>query len=367
MAAHISAGCTPSTIVSPMALTSEDTVSGTAGADAGPTSAKWTDTEVRAMLTELEAKKHTHMSGNGFKPQVWATVVIKVNEASPEGTQKKDKGKCMNKLSYLKKIFDLYLYVQKTSGEGWDDEKKQATNTEEGITNFVKTYGDQYARCYKSSCPYYMELDTLYRGLINKATGDNVLHLQKRKKKRQAAPSSHSSNTLRAPLEPLILANNPTNVPIDIQDSSAPTEDGTYNDETDVTVASKKRERAPTDDESENDSITRPSIKRQRSESGGSARRNAEAGTQISRALDKLSTAMAQPLVTSDDLSHVTKIVEILKDKTLLPDDPRGRLYRTVSTALSRDAALAQLFILEEDRTRRIGLLEGILDDAGLL
>ncbi|KAJ7083724.1 hypothetical protein B0H15DRAFT_802758 [Mycena belliarum] len=312
MAAHISAGDTPSVITSPMALTSEDSVPATAGTDAGLTSAKWTDSNVLAMLAELEAKKHTHMSGNGFKPQVWATVVTKVNEASPDSTQKKDKGKCMNKLSYLKKIFDLYLYVQKTSGEGWDDEKKLATNTEEGITNFVKRYGDQYACCYKSSCPYYTELDTLYRGLINKATGDNVLHLQKQKKKRQAAPSSRSSNTLRPPLKPLILANNPTNVPIDLQDSSAPTEDGTYNDETDVvlipwrhiyflidfrqTVASKKRERAPTDDKSENDSITRPSIKRQRSESGGSARCNAEAGTQISRALDKLSTAMAQPV-----------------------------------------------------------------------
>jgi hypothetical protein len=76
---------------------------------------------------------------------------------------------------------------------------------------------------------------------------------------------------------------------------------------------------------------------------------------------------MAQPLVTAEDLSYVTEVVNILKDTTLLPADPRGKLYRTVSTALSRDSAMARVFILEEDRTRRIGILEGILEDAGLL
>jgi hypothetical protein len=130
----------------------------------------------------------------------------------------------------------------------------------------------------------------------------------------------------------------------------------------------KKRERAPTDDDtSDAENMGRKPLKHQRSDSGGIARRNAEAGTQISRALDNLSSVMAQPLVTSEDLSYVNEVVNILKDPTLLPADPRGKLYRTVSAALSRDAALARVFILEEDRTRRIGILEGILEDAGLL
>ncbi|KAJ7686099.1 hypothetical protein B0H17DRAFT_1137132 [Mycena rosella] len=315
-----------------MAPAAEDTVDDTAGTDVGTgslTSTKWVDAEVRAMLLELNTKKATQMSGNGFKPQVWVTVINKVNEANPNTTQKKDKGKCMNKLSYLKKIFDLYLFVQKFSGEGWDDGAKQATNTDEGVANSVK------------------------------ATGDNVLHLAKPKKKRSkksttAAPSSSSNNTIRPPLEPL--ANNSTNVPIEGQEPETTAGDGAFEGELNVIVASKKRERAPTDNESENDGIIKPLAKRQCSELGGSARRNAEVGTQISCALDKLSTIMVQPLVTSEDLSHVSEVVEILKDKILLPDDPRGKLYRT-----------AWLFILEEDRTRRIGLLEGILEDAGLL
>jgi hypothetical protein len=121
------------------------------------------------------------------------------------------------------------------------------------------------------------------------------------------------------------------------------------------------------DDGSENGNIPKNALKRRHSESGGVTRRNAEAGMRISRALENLSAVIAQPILTSEDLSHVNEVVEILKDASLLPDDPRGRLYRAVSTALSRDAALARVFILEQDRTRRIGILEGILEDAGLL
>jgi hypothetical protein len=38
----------------------------------------------------------------------------------------------------LKKIFDRYVFVQKFSGSGWDDDAKHATNTEEYVDDFVK-------------------------------------------------------------------------------------------------------------------------------------------------------------------------------------------------------------------------------------
>ncbi|KAJ7483107.1 hypothetical protein B0H11DRAFT_2279890 [Mycena galericulata] len=360
---------------------------GNSRASTSKTPSMWLDGEVKAMLSTLSEMKETHMSGNGFKPQVWAPVVIKVNEASPEVNPKKDKQKCMNKLSYLKKIYDLYVFVQKFSGSGWDDEAKHATNTEDYIQDFVKTYGDEYSRCFKSPCPYWIDLDSLYHNNINKATGANVEHLGKRKRTTRkknsntsvsnataATPNASSStHAPRTPLDP-ISTNLSTNGATPTQTGAA-ADESTFDDELDVDLPEsivnkgpKKRERAQTDDDaSENENNGKTALKRQRSDSGGIARRNAEAGTQISRALDNLSTVMAQPLVTSEDLSHVNEVVEILKDKTLLPDDPRGRLYRAVSTALSRDSALARVFILEEDRTRRIGILEGILEDANLL
>ncbi|KAJ7652961.1 hypothetical protein B0H17DRAFT_1214833 [Mycena rosella] len=105
--------------------------------------------------------------------------------------------------------------------------------------------------------------------------------------------------------------------------------------------------------------------KRQKSDSSNSsgvARRNAEAGTQLSRSVDNLS-AMSKPIVTPEDLSHVDEVICILQDKTLLPPDPRRKLFRLVSSALSLARALARVFVLEQDFVRRKGILEGILED----
>ncbi|KAJ7642902.1 hypothetical protein B0H17DRAFT_1216272 [Mycena rosella] len=343
--------------------------------------AKWIVVEVKGMLHTLNDKKDTHMSGNGFKPQVWASVINKLNEVNPDANPKKDKQKCVSKLNYLKKIFDEYLFVQKYSGTGWDDTAKHATNTAEYVEDFAKTHGKKYAKCFKDPCPYYTELDTLYSGLINKATGENVVHLVKRKSRSKksiqtstaAVPGASTSAATRAPLEPVSVNAASSSANNDASPTEGPSGESMFDDELDIATSisppvSKKRERAQMDDDgSDTENVGKRPLKRHRSESGGTARRNAEAGTQISRALDNLSNVMAQPLVTAEDLSHVADVVEILKDTTLLPSDPRGRLYRTVTTALSRAAALARVFILEQDRTRRIGLLEGILEDAGLL
>ncbi|KAJ7602756.1 hypothetical protein B0H17DRAFT_1154910 [Mycena rosella] len=358
---------------------------------------KWIHAEIIAMLNELAVLKATHMSGNGFKPQVWAKVVPKVINTNPDTNQQKGKTQCMNKLAYqLKKIFVLYVFVRKYSGTGWDNEEKHATNTKEYIEEFTKTHGKDYTRCFTTPCPYWTPLDALFEGMNSRATGANIIHLptkktriRKNKTKNAATAPSVSTSTSRAPLQPLASSSN-TNGPadsflgddddtlIDPDIGAAPAAvlglggaaAGPFDDElgsVSPSPKSKKRQRANTDDENNdgmNNEHRKP--KRQRSESGGTARRNAEAGTQILRALDNFATVMVQPLVTSEDLSHVKEVVEILKDKTLLPDDPRGKLYRAVSKVLSHDAAQAHLFILEDHRTRRIGILEGILD-TGLL
>ncbi|KAJ7669154.1 hypothetical protein B0H17DRAFT_1142202 [Mycena rosella] len=227
----------------------------------------------------------------------------------------------------------------------------------------------------------YTELDTLYTGLINKATGKNIVHLVKRKSRSKksiqtstvAVPGASNSTVTHAPLEPVSGSAASSSANTDTLPTEGLSRESVFDDELDIATSisplvSKKRERMQTDDDrSDTENVGKRPLKRHRSELGGTARRNAEAGMQISYALNNLSNIMAQPLVIAEDLSHVTDVVEILKDTTLLPSDPRGRLYRTVTTALSRDAALACAFILKQDRTRCIGLLEGILEDTGFL
>ncbi|KAJ7715345.1 hypothetical protein B0H16DRAFT_1477500 [Mycena metata] len=358
---------------------------------------KWIHPEVNAMLDELAANKDTHMSGNGFKPAVWGKVVPKVVDANPDPAMKKNKTQCMGKLNYLKSTFTLYIFVRKYSGTGWDEDEHHATNTKEYIEDFTKTHGKEYARCFTTPCPYWTKLNTLFDGMINKATGKNVVHLPtKRRRSRKvkdttttpAASSSTSAtaaSTSRTPLQPIASSSNNISTGdmslddditlIDPELGAAAVGDGgggagAFDDELEVVPPSpkaKKRVRADTDDENDDAATEGRGKSKRPCKSGGKARRNAEAGSQILRALENFATVMAQPLVTTEDLSHVNEIVNILKDKSLLPDDPRGKFYRIVSKVLSHDPALARLFILEEDRTRRIGMLEGILEDAGVV
>ncbi|KAJ7032221.1 hypothetical protein C8F04DRAFT_1185275 [Mycena alexandri] len=284
---------------------------------------KWIEPEVNALLDELAANKDTHMSGNGFKPAVWAKVVPKVVDANPDPAMKKNKTQCMGKLNY--------------------------------------THGKEYGRCFTTPCPYWTKLNTLFDSMINKATGENVVHLPTAKKRRSckakdtsttpAASSSASvtaASTSRTPLQPIASSsNNVSTGDISIDDNitlidpklgAAAVGDsgggaGVFDDELGLVChvhcvhpgppnpKTKKHVRADTDDE--NDERRKP--KRQRSELGGKACCNAEAGLQISHALKNFAMFMAQPLVTTEDLSHVNKVVEILKDKTLLPDNPHGK------------------------------------------
>jgi hypothetical protein len=63
----------------------------------------------------------------------------------------------------------------------------------------VQAHGTKYTRCFKTPCPYYTKLDELYDDMINKATGEHVMHLgnpkKKRKTKKTSDPSTASTST----------------------------------------------------------------------------------------------------------------------------------------------------------------------------
>ncbi|KAK6971275.1 hypothetical protein R3P38DRAFT_2448596, partial [Favolaschia claudopus] len=128
-----------------------------------------------------------YMSGNGFRPPGWTLAVNAVATANPSADPKKDAGKCQNKLSNLKTKYELYMFVKGFSGRGWDDELKYATNTDEYVEDFIRVRGSKYEACFTTSCPYWTELDELFSGAVNKATGRNVTMLGKRKPKKTKA------------------------------------------------------------------------------------------------------------------------------------------------------------------------------------
>ncbi|KAF7348749.1 Myb-DNA-bind-3 domain-containing protein [Mycena venus] len=345
--------------------------------------AVWIDSEVLAMLNKLNELKLTEMSGNGWKPSVWTPVIAAVEAANPTAKPKKDKTKVKSKLDYLKGVFEDYLFVKKFSGTGWDDENKCATNTEDYIEEFVAAHGQKYAKCFEKSCPFYDELDNLYEGLKNKATGDHVVTFGKRsasKKKRtkssqnstekenpdpptasQTTPGTESGD--RAPMTPLNMS-----LQNDGEGSAEPYDDELSRSPPKPSPPTRRRTRADSDAEDEDD-VTK-GRKRLKSDSSTSstatARRNAAAGSQIARSVDNLAASMGKPIVTTEDMSHVNDVVEILKDDTLLPPDPNGRLFRHVLKALTGNRALALGFIAEDRHVRRKGVIAGILEDAGI-
>ncbi|KAJ7900742.1 hypothetical protein B0H14DRAFT_3753108 [Mycena olivaceomarginata] len=162
--------------------------------------AVWIEDECVALIDGLIAKKSTHQSGNGWKPSVWAGVIALVAAANPDASPKKDQTNRLKlTISQLKEKFEAYLFVKKYSGIGWDDEDHHATATEEVIKTFLEAHGTKYAKCFKTPCPYYIKLDELYDGMVNKATGEHVVHLgnpkKKRKTKKTSDPSTSSTST----------------------------------------------------------------------------------------------------------------------------------------------------------------------------
>ncbi|KAF8156497.1 hypothetical protein K438DRAFT_350478 [Mycena galopus ATCC 62051] len=147
------------------------------------------------MLNTLIGKKSSHQSGTGWKPSVWTDVVDAVQQVDPTTDPMKDKAKVISKLNDVKDIFTLYLFVEKFSGMGWDDEEKHAINTPEYVQAFLVTHGKTYTRCFKKPCPFYTQLDELYDGLTNRATGEHVIHFSQKSKHKSRRTSDKENPT----------------------------------------------------------------------------------------------------------------------------------------------------------------------------
>ncbi|KAJ7368632.1 hypothetical protein DFH08DRAFT_982854 [Mycena albidolilacea] len=279
----------------------------------------------------------------------------------------------------LQKCLGQYLFVKKYSGVGWDDEQNHATATAEFIEIFIKANGPKYTKCFKKPCPFYTKLNKMFDGLVNKATGEHVVHLGGDKRK-----SGKKSNALKKALAPAMEEmpmaapgdnSEKENEVVDVdkgEGGSKGKERAVFDDKLSMSPhekAARKWECAISNDGDDDDTPQPRLHKHQKSDSStcSTARCNAEAGSQLMKSVETLSAAMGKPIVTLEYLSHVDKVIDILKDKNLLPPDPKGRLFRTVCQKLSGDLGLACCLIIKEDYTRRKGLLEGILEDAGVI
>ncbi|KAJ7192884.1 hypothetical protein GGX14DRAFT_405940 [Mycena pura] len=344
-----------------------------------PSDKTWTNAQAQALLDALLEKRLTHQSGNGWKPSVWSDVVAAVNAVDPESQ------KTSTQLSsrQLKGVYEDYQYVLGFSGTGWDDHGKHATNTEEYVEDFIRMHGEQYKRCFKKPCPYYDKLDELYDGAKNRATGEHVLLLGKKKKKTSTAQTKASKKSAALKASKMTTATaNKENVNfdagmLDARDGpSTPrraNEERAEGDEMDiasddellVSPVKTKRTRAESDND---DDADRPARRRSKPGSSGSAQRNADAGFAMASSIEALSSAIAEPVVLKTDLSHVDNIVSIFETQPdLLPNDPDGLFYDTVTQALSENEGKARIFIATKDAGRRRGIINGILRKANLV
>ncbi|KAF8142635.1 hypothetical protein K438DRAFT_1994725 [Mycena galopus ATCC 62051] len=285
----------------------------------------------------------------------------------------------------VKDIFTLHLFVEKFSGTGWDDEEKHAINTPKYIEAFLATHGKTYARCFKKPCLFYTQLDELYDRIKNRATGERVIHFSQKTKRKSrrtsdkknptvSASASTSSNsttiTTTTPamdgIPPGPLA--PMNTVINIPDEG---ETGGGRVNSPPPRPSRKRTRSDSDDDEAADAPDAADMKGKRKRnkldsSTSSARRNAEAGSQLARSVDNLSVAMLKPIVTTEDISFVNDVMRIPEDPTLLPHDPRGKLFNIISKALTSSPTQACIFILATNDSRRKGIISSILEEAGV-
>ncbi|KAJ7342513.1 hypothetical protein DFH08DRAFT_963257 [Mycena albidolilacea] len=364
--------------------------------------AKWTDPEVIALLNTLLEKKSSHQSGNSWKPSVWPDVVKAVQLVNPNAMPAKDQ----------------------QNGTGWDEEEKHAVNTTEYIKEFLASvvqmrigakfvlqarrvakcremiaYYKLFARMATSEdkisrsltswpCPFYSELNELYDGLKNRATGEHVVHFPRKSRSRTSgvennnpAAAAASTSTAKAPTLNEMAASD-ARAPMLALGNILPEEEicvdggshgGDYPDELTLSPAKPptKRTRTESDDDEPNDPAD-PKGKHRRVKSDSSTTstcgRNADAASQLARSVDSLSAAMLKPIVTMQDILYVNNVMLVLNDPTanLLPPDPRGKLFNLVSKALTASQTQAWIFILASDHSRRRGIIAGILEDAGV-
>jgi hypothetical protein len=255
-------------------------------------------------------------------------------------------------------------------------------------------------------CPFYQELDELYDGFRNRATGEHVVHFRKPRKRIAKENTAAISVTSASPTASLAASTSnlkstgsfdtagdvTPRAPMLVLDNTQPDGEATggqnnYDDElrlvcvlfielhTGLPMFLQSPPRPPTKctrAESDDDDATDPEPKRPRVKSNSStgsstAKRNAEAGSQIALSFNKLSDTMAKPIVTTTDVSYVDDMMRVLEDETLLPPDPRGKLFNIVSAYLTESPVHARLFVITQSAERCKGMIAGILEAAGVV
>ncbi|KAK7027159.1 hypothetical protein R3P38DRAFT_3354922 [Favolaschia claudopus] len=223
----------------------------------------------------------------------------------------------------LKARYELYVFVKTFSGSGWDDHLKYATHTDEFVEEFCRVRGDKYEICFTTSCPWWMSSTTCLRAQSARRPEGMSRFWANASRNRSKLPHfprpPTPSATSSAPPSTASSSRSPLD-DVDMNTQPAHAHDPDSQETIKAPGAGYQRRRHFRFRKSEGFPA-----KRGRTNSGN-ARRNAEAGSQIARSIDNLSAAVAQPIVTSEDPRYVDDVVRILQDKTLLPDNPRGRL-----------------------------------------
>ncbi|KAJ7743673.1 hypothetical protein B0H14DRAFT_3514846 [Mycena olivaceomarginata] len=308
----------------------------------------WIDPEVVAFLDGLIDKKTTHQSGNGWKPTVWPEIVSLVQAANPTADPKKDQVKSSEKPGPVP-------FRQEV---GWDDEENDATATAEFIETFIKANGPKYTKCFKKPCPFYTKLNEIFDGLVNKATGEHVVHLSgdKRKlgKKSNALKKAPAPATAETSVAALGDSSEKENNVVEVdkgQGGSKGKGRAVFDDELSMSPREKvtrKRERAISDD----DNTPQGQLHKHKNPIQVlAAWRIAmpKPAHSSQKSVKTLSAAMGTPIITSEDLSYIDKVINILKDKSLLPPNPKGQLFRIVCQKQSGDPGLICYLIVKED------------------
>ncbi|KAJ7051507.1 hypothetical protein C8F01DRAFT_1174767, partial [Mycena amicta] len=298
-----------------------------------PQAPKFSAAESRALLACLLENKAMQQTGNGWKPTVWLMVVAAVNLVRDQSIPEHSSTQCQNRNSYLKTNFEAYCLIAGYSGTGWDDTLKHCTAGEDFQATFFA-----YQKCFMTPCPFYKELNKVYDGAKNKATGDNVVTGGKLKHKNDDANKENGKKKKRKGRRKRAESEEP------VDDKEEGTSSGVNNNVA-PTAAEKGKGKASVEKDVFGDMIPSSPLKpsnqtptpapqpKSKRNSGGGVKRNSDAASNVAKSLESLSRAMGEPIRLQEDSLHSDAVIKILDDnEDLLPYNPDGMLYIDTST-----------------------------------
>ncbi|KAJ7054815.1 hypothetical protein C8F01DRAFT_1161467, partial [Mycena amicta] len=336
--------------------------------------AKFSKAENRALLTCLLENKATQQSGNGWKPPVWPLVVAAVNLVRDQSISECTTTQCQNRNSYLKTTFEAYCLVAGYSGTGWDDELKHCVATDNFQATFFAMYDQtKYQKCFTTPCPYYEELDKVYDGAKNKATGENVVTGRRLKRKSNRDGDKENGEQKKKKRKGR-RERAQSEEPVDDKEEGT---SGGVNNDAGPTAAEKGKGNTSVEKDVFGDMIPSSPLKpstqtptpapqpKSKPNSGGGVKRNSDAANNVAKSLESLGKAMGEPIRLQEDSSHSDAVIKILDDnEDLLPYDPDGMLYVIVTEHYANNVQAANVFVKTNNANRRSAMIRVILDKA---